>query len=125
MLSFNLKKRNRKKKGSNGKITHGWAKTNGLNRENKKKNNWKTKLWKKPIKIFKKPTNSVRFRFYKPKTGKTEPKPEKTEPNRFEPVFVLKNRTKTGWFELVLILKNQTKTNRFKPISVQFFLNLI
>jgi outer membrane biosynthesis protein TonB len=33
------------------------------------------------------------------KTGKTEPKPEKTEktgktePNRFEPVFALKNRT--------------------------------
>jgi hypothetical protein len=59
----------------------------------------------------KKPTGSVRFRFFKPGTEKTElnrtePKPEKTEPkpkkpsqtgknepNRFEPVFVLKNRT--------------------------------
>jgi hypothetical protein len=64
----------------------------------------------------KKPTGSVRFRFFKPGTGKTElnrtepeknrakpkkpsqtePKPSqtgKTEPNRFEPVFSLKNRT--------------------------------
>jgi hypothetical protein len=37
-----------------------------------------------------KPTGSVRFRFYKPETEKTEPKPEKTEPNQFEPVFVQK-----------------------------------
>jgi hypothetical protein len=47
---------------------------------------------KKPIKILKKPTGLVRFRFYKPETEKTkpnrtEPKPEKTEPNRFEPVL--------------------------------------
>ena len=66
----------------------------------------------------KKPAGSVRFRFYKQKTKKTEPnrnrqktrknraKPKKpsqnrenraktgkTEPNRFEPVFALKNRT--------------------------------
>jgi hypothetical protein len=59
----------------------------------------------------KKPTGSVRFRFYKPKTEKTEPNPnrkkpeknrakpkkpsktEKTKQNRFEPVFVQKNRT--------------------------------
>jgi len=62
----------------------------------------------------KKPADSVRFRFYKQKTEKTEPnrtetdkKPEKkpsqnqenraktgkTEPNRFEPVFALKNQT--------------------------------
>jgi hypothetical protein len=78
---------------------------NRLNRENQKKKpkkpNSKKKLIKQ-IKILKKPT--VRFRFYKPETEKTEPKPEKTEPkpsrtektepNRFEPVFVLKtNRT--------------------------------
>jgi hypothetical protein len=55
----------------------------------------------KPIKILKKPTYSVWF--YKPETEKTEPNPNrirakpkkpsqtrKTEPNRFEPVFVLK-----------------------------------
>jgi hypothetical protein len=48
----------------------------------------------------KKPTGSVQFRFYKPETEKTEPNPnhkkkpsqtkKKTEPNQFEPVFVLK-----------------------------------
>jgi hypothetical protein len=44
----------------------------------------------------KKPTGSVRFWFFKPGTGKTKKKPsqtEKTEPNRFEPVFALKNQT--------------------------------
>jgi hypothetical protein len=46
----------------------------------------------------KKLTGSVQFWFYKPKTEKpnqTEPnkKPEKTESNRFEPVFSLKIRT--------------------------------
>jgi hypothetical protein len=57
----------------------------------------------------KKPTGSVQFRFYKPETENTEPNPNhkkkpsqtgkkpsqtrKTEPNRFEPVFVLKNQT--------------------------------
>ena len=67
---------------------------------------------KKPFEILKKLAGSVRFQFYKPKTKKTKPnpnpkthkkkrakpeknlaKPEKTEPNRFEQVFVLKNRT--------------------------------
>jgi hypothetical protein len=71
----------------------------------------------------KKPAGSVRFRFYKPKTKKTGPdrektsrtepnrtrtkknraKPEKTKPIWFEPVFVLKNRTETGWFETVSV----------------------
>jgi hypothetical protein len=73
----------------------------------------------KPIKILKNPAGSVRFRFYKPKTEKTEPNPnrkkpesnwQKTESNRFELVFVLKNRTETGQFE---------------PISVFFLKNLI
>jgi hypothetical protein len=77
----------------------------------------------------KKPTGSVRFQFYKLRTEKTEPKQKKQEkkpsqirkknrakpkkpsqtkkiePNQFEPVFVLKNLTETGWFE---------------PVSVQF-----
>jgi hypothetical protein len=79
---------------------------NRLNRENRKKPNRKKKPIK-PINFLKKPAGSVRFRFYKQKTEKTEPnqtetdkKPEKklsqtkkTEPNRFEPVFSLKNRT--------------------------------
>jgi hypothetical protein len=52
----------------------------------------------------KKPAGSVRFGFISRKSKKlnrTEPKPEKnraktgkTEPNQFEPVFSLKNRTK-------------------------------
>jgi hypothetical protein len=71
---------------------------------------------KKPIKILKKSASSVRFRFYKPKTEKTEPNQQKTEPklkktsqtkktkpNRFEPVFVLKNRTETSRCELVSV----------------------
>jgi hypothetical protein len=39
---------------------------------------------KKPIKILKKSTSSVRFWFYKPETEKTESKPnrKKTESNR-------------------------------------------
>ena len=39
----------------------------------------------KPIRILKKPTGSVRFRFYKPKTEKTEP-----SQTGKKPVFVLK-----------------------------------
>jgi hypothetical protein len=72
-----------------------------------KKLNCKKKLIK-PIKILKKPASSVQFWFYKPKTKKTEPNPnqkktkpnrpkssqtEKTDPNQFKPVFVLKNQT--------------------------------
>jgi hypothetical protein len=44
----------------------------------------------------KKPANSVQFHFYKPKTEKTKPNPnrKKTEQkNRAKPVFVLKNQT--------------------------------
>ena len=90
--------------------------------------NWTEKKPIKPIKILK--NQPVRFGFIskKPKnwteakknrkknrakpekpsqTEKTKQKPEnrakteKTEPNRFEPVFALKNRTGTGRFDLV------------------------
>ena len=38
---------------------------------------------KKPIKILKKPAGLVRFRFYKPKTEKTEPNPnQKKKPSQ-------------------------------------------
>jgi Ni,Fe-hydrogenase I large subunit len=37
---------------------------------------------KKPIKILKKLTSSVRFRFYKPETEKTKPNQTQTEKNR-------------------------------------------
>jgi len=84
----------------------------------------------------KKPAGSVRFRFYKQKTEKTESnrtetdkkpeknrakpkkpsqnrenraKIEKTEPNRFEPVFAIKNRTETGWFDPVSVFFQKKK----------------
>jgi hypothetical protein len=65
---------------------------NRLNRENRKKPNRKKKPIK-PINFLKKPAGSVRFRFYKQKTEKTEPNRnrqktgKKTEPNQ-------KNRAK-------------------------------
>jgi hypothetical protein len=62
------------------------------------KKNRKIRTVKKPIRILKKLTGSVQFQFYKPETKKTESKPEKTrkktKPNRFELVFVLKNKPK-------------------------------
>jgi len=92
---------------------------NRLNRENRKKINRKNRIEKKPIKpinFLKKPAGSVRFRFYKQKTektepnrnrqktgkkqakpsqtGKTEPKPEKTEPKPRKPSQNQKNRAK-------------------------------
>ena len=64
-------------------IGRGEKKTEKLkNRENRKKITEKPNREKKPIKlikILKKPADSVRFRFYKPKTEKTEPKPKKTK----------------------------------------------
>jgi len=103
------------------------------------KNNWKNRTEKKlikPINFFKKPAGSVRFRFYKQKTEKTEPKPsqtEKTKPNRKKPSQNRKkpsqnreNRAKTGKtepnrFEPVFALKtpNRTETGRFDPVSVR------
>jgi hypothetical protein len=76
------------------------------------------------MKILKKPTGLVRFRFYKPKTEKTKPKkngakPEKTEPNRKNRAKLEKpSQTKkadSNRFELVFILKNQTEQ---KPVGL-------
>jgi hypothetical protein len=57
----------------------------------------------------------IRFRFYKPKTEKTEPNrtqtEKKPEPNQAKP----KNRAKP-----VFVLKNWTETDRFEPVSVFF-----
>jgi len=91
----------------------------------------------------KKSTGSVRF--YKPETKKTEPnlnrakpknraKPEKTEPNRFEPVFVLKNKPNqnrlvwTGFgvfkkkiqFGYFFFNKNRTEPKMITPMSIFF-----
>jgi hypothetical protein len=59
---------------------------------------------KRPIKILKKLTGLVWFRFYKPENKKI--KPEKTEPKLFEPVFVLKTEP------------DRTETGRFEPVSI-------
>jgi len=86
----------------------------------KKLNSEKNRLNR--LKFLKKPTGSVRFGsvlVYKPKTEKTKPnpnqknraKPEKAEPNWFEPVFILKNQTEP----------NRTETGQFEPASVRFF----
>jgi hypothetical protein len=48
----------------------------------------------KPIKILKKPANSVQFHFYKPKTKKTEQKPKKTKPNQKKIKANRKNQVK-------------------------------
>jgi hypothetical protein len=69
---------------------------------------------KKPIKILKKPTGSVRFRFFKSGTGKTEPnrtgkKPEKTEPNRAK----MKKPSQTEKTEPNRKKPSQTGLNRF------------
>jgi len=98
---------------------------------------------KKSIKILKKPTGSVQFRFYKPETKTTKPnrtqtgkKPSqtrKTEPNRFEPVFVLKNQTEPklvglNWFRflkkkfnLVIFLNK----NRIQPKIITSIFDII
>ena len=57
------------------------------NKSPKKPNREKNRLNR--LKFQKKPTGSIRFRFYTPETEKTEPKPKKTDPNWFELVFVL------------------------------------
>jgi len=73
------------------------------------------------------PAGLVRFWFYKPETKKTKPNPnkKKIEPNRFKPVFVLKNQTETkqektepNRFKPVFVLKNQTETGWFELVSV-------
>ena len=87
-------------------------------RKPKKKKPKKPNREKKPIKILNKQIGSVRFdfgfiRLKLKKLNRIEPKqkkPEKTEPNRFEPVFVQKN-----WTELKSVGLNRF---RFEPISV-------
>jgi hypothetical protein len=68
----------------------------------------------------------VWFRFYKPKTepNRTELKPKKTEPNRKNQAKSKKpsqiGKTEPNWFEPVFVLKNRIETGRFEPVSVQF-----
>jgi hypothetical protein len=80
---------------------------------------------KKPIKILKKPTGSVRFRFYKPETEKTELNRTQTEKNRkqTEPKPIQTEKTKPN---RVLSKKTEPKPvglNRFhflKKKTIQF-----
>ena len=71
----------------------------------------------------KKPAGSVRFDFgfinLKPKKpNRTEPKPEKTESNRFEPVFVLKNQTKTRSYAPLTMSKSTFLHSQYKKNSL-------
>jgi len=85
------------------------------------KNNWKNQtVKKKPIKILKKPTGSVRFRFYKFKTEKTESNPNWK--NRKKPSQNRKNRAKLVWTGFCPKKSNRTETGRFEP-GLVFFLN--
>jgi hypothetical protein len=76
----------------------------------------------KPIKILKKLTGSVRFRFYKPETKKTKPNRTRTQKNRkkTEPNRKKTEKTKPSRFEPVFFLKNRTKPGRFEPVSIRF-----
>ena len=72
----------------------------------------------------KKPTGSVRFRFYKQKTEPNRNR-QKTKNNRAKPKKPSQNRKKPSQnrFEPVFALKkpNRTETGRFDPVSVFFF----
>jgi len=66
----------------------------------------------------KKPTGSVWFWFYKPKTEKTEPnrtQTEKTEKNQVKPE---KNEPKPSQTSFCPKKSNQTETGRFELVSV-------
>jgi hypothetical protein len=89
------------------------------------------------IKIFKKLTSLVRFRFYKPETEKTEPNPHrkklsqtgKKQSNTEKTYSNRKKSSQTGLnrFCLERTKPNRTETGRFELVSVrfQFFLKKI
>ena len=74
----------------------------------------------KPIKILKKPAGSVRFWFYKPKAGKNEPNWNRKKPSQNQKNQAKTEKTEPNRFELVFALKNQTETGRFDPVWVRF-----
>ena len=61
----------------------------------------------------KKPTGSIRFRFYKSETKKTEP----NKKNRAKP----KKPSQTGLSRFLSKKPNRTETGRFEPVSVRFW----
>jgi hypothetical protein len=70
------------------------------------------------IKIFKKPAGSVRFRFYKPKTEKTESDPnrKKNRAKPKKPSQKQKNRAKTEKTGLKPSQTKKTKSNQFEQV---------
>jgi len=88
-------------------------------KKNTKKPNRKKKPIK-PIKILKKPAGSIRFRFYKQKTEKTEQNPnrKKTEPNQKNLSQNRENRAKPVWTGFCPKKPNRTETGWFDPVSV-------
>jgi len=68
----------------------------------------------------KKPAGSVRFRFYKPKAGKNEPNRNRKKPSQNQKNQAKTEKTEPNRFELVFALKNQTETGRFDPVWVRF-----
>jgi len=86
------------------------------NKKPKKPNRKKKPI--KPIKFLKKPAGSVRFRFYKQKTEKTEP--NQTETGRFDPVsgFFFKKKK----FGLVTFFdKNRAESKMITPSSRPYY----
>jgi hypothetical protein len=65
----------------------------------------------------KKPTDSIRFRFYKSETEKNEPNQTQTEkkPKKTEPKPSQTKKTERNRFETVFVLKTRTETSRFEP----------
>ena len=66
----------------------------------------------KSIKILKKPTDLVRFWFYKPETEKTE-----SNPTRKKPSLTEKNRAKQKKPSQI----EKTEPTLFEPVSVRFW----
>jgi hypothetical protein len=62
------------------------------------------KKTKKPIKILKKPTGSVRFRFYKFETKKTKSKPKKPSQTGLNWFFIQKTELKISL--VIIFYKN-------------------
>ena len=91
------------------------------NRKNRTVKKNRLKFWKnRPVRFFKPGTRKTKSnpnrkkpeknraktelnRKNRANPEKNQAKTEKTEPNRFEPVFALKNQTKTGRFEPVSV----------------------
>jgi len=67
-------------------------------------------------------TGSARFRFYKPQTEKTEPRPKKTKKNRGKPKNQTKpEKTEPNRFELGVIIFGSVRFLSKKVTKPKFF----